>query len=69
MTRKYSARRPSSAKALAAKTMKASSVTPKTAGIESSANSRSVLPIAISTMNSGVNIRRPSMRVTSEPPW
>ena len=42
MTRKYSARRPSSAKALAAKTMKASSVTPKTAGIESSANSRSV---------------------------
>ena len=42
MTRKYSARRPSSANALAAKTMKASSVTPKTAGIESSANSRSV---------------------------
>ena len=46
--------RPSSAKAFAAKTMYASSVTPNTAGIESSANRMSVVPIAISTRNIGV---------------
>src|SRR4051812_5520609 len=54
VTRKYSARSRSSANALAANTMNASSVTPNTAGIESSANKRSELPIAISTTNSGV---------------
>src|SRR3712207_7280936 len=48
------------------KTMYASSVTPNTAGIESSANSRSELPIAISTMNSGVTTLRPSTRARSE---
>ena len=69
MTRKYSARSPSNANALAAKTMNASSVTPNTAGIESSANSRSVLPIATSTMNSGVIARRPFRRANSAPPW
>ena len=68
LTRKNSARRPSSANALATKTMYGSSVTPNTAGIESSANRRSVLPIAMSTMNSGVAIRRPSIRVNSLPP-
>ena len=43
--------------------MNASSVTPKTAGIESSAKSRSMLPMAISTMNSGVTMRLPSTLV------
>src|SRR6185437_2783695 len=66
-TRKNSARRPSRANALAAKTMNGTSVTPKTAGIESSANSRSMLPMAISTMKSGVNMRLPSTFVTSLP--
>ena len=47
--------------------MNASSVTPKTAGIESSANSRSMPPMAMSTMNSGVTMRLPSTLVTSLP--
>ena len=45
------------------KTMKDFRVTPKIAGIESTANSRSVVSTTISTRNSGVNIFRPSMRV------
>jgi hypothetical protein len=67
VTRKNSARRPSSANALAANTMYASSVTPNTAGIESSANSTSVPPMAMNTMNSGVTIRCPPSRVISRP--
>ena len=43
--------------------MNGSSLTPKMAGIESSANSRSVLPIASRTRNSGVSTRLPSTRV------
>ena len=35
-------------------------VMPKIAGIESSANSRSVMPIATNTMIIGVNMRRPA---------
>ena len=53
---------PSSANALAQKTTYALVVTPNTAGIESSANSRSVVPIATSTRNIGVSIRRPRLR-------
>ena len=43
-------------------------VTPYTAGIESSANRKSVVPIATNTMNSGVSIRRPLTRVTMRLP-
>ena len=50
------------------KTRKASCVTPNVAGIESSAKSRSVDPIAIITRNSGVATRLPSMRVNSREP-
>ena len=66
-TRKNRARRPSSAKALAVKTMNGSSVTPNTAGMESRANRRSIDPMATSTSSSGVATRRPSTRVTSLP--
>jgi hypothetical protein len=53
-TRKYKARRPRSAKALAEKTKKVSDVTPKVAGIESRAKSKSVDAIATMTINIGV---------------
>ena len=57
--RKYSCRRPISAKALAVKTMYGSWVRPKIAGIESSANSTSVVPIASMTTSIGVISRLP----------
>ena len=38
---------------------------PKIAGIESSANSRSVVPMAMKTMRIGVNMRVPSTVVRS----
>jgi hypothetical protein len=55
-------RRPSSANALAVKTMYGSLVRPKIAGMESSANRMSVEPIAIMTSSSGVATRLPSTR-------
>src|SRR5947209_7166618 len=58
--RKYSCRKPISAKALAVKTRKASWVSPKIAGMESSAKTRSTDPIAIITTIMGVNHRLPS---------
>ncbi len=67
--RKYSCRRPSSANALAAKTRYASRVRPKIAGIESTAKSRSVVPIAMMTMSIGVMNRLPSSFVVSLSPW
>ena len=49
----------------AVNTMNGLSVMPKIAGIESSAKSRSVEPIAMNTMSIGVNTRRPSTTVRS----
>ncbi len=66
--RKYSWRSPSSEKAFAVNTMKASWVRPKIAGIESSAKSTSVRPIATITRSIGVNRRLPSTRVVSLSP-
>ena len=63
--RKYSWRRPISAKALAVSTMYGSWVRPKIAGMESSAKSRSVVPIAMITKNSGVASRLPFCRMNS----
>ena len=40
----------------------------ETAGIESSANRRSVPPMVMNTMNSGVTTRRPLVREISRPP-
>ena len=65
LSTKYKARSPRRAKALAAKTKYGSWVTPKVAGIESSAKRRSVPPIAIITSNNGVATFRPSMTVKS----
>jgi hypothetical protein len=49
--------------------MYGSSVTPNTAGMESKANSTSVVPIATSTSSIGVKRRRPSRRIDSRLPW
>ncbi|CAM5240765.1 hypothetical protein SGLAM104S_06517 [Streptomyces glaucescens] len=43
-------------------------MTPNTAGMESSAKSRSMLPMASRTMNSGVTIRAPVLADGSLPP-
>ena len=51
---KYRARSPRMAKILEVNTMNGSRVTAKIAGIESTANTRSVSSIATSTSNSGV---------------
>ena len=67
-SRKYSWRRPISAKTFVVRTMNQLSVMPKIAGIESSANSTSVLPIATSTITIGVHIRRPPTVVRSRLP-
>src|SRR5687767_14357448 len=52
-SRKYNARRPRIAKAFDVKTRKALRVTPKIAGIESTANTMSVVSTTTSTANSG----------------
>ena len=52
--RKYRCRSPSSANRLAEKTRNGSRVRPKIAGMESTANSTSVTPIAMTRMSSGV---------------
>src|SRR5699024_12675505 len=58
------------AKTFAVKTRNALCVTPKIAGIESSANMTSVEPIARKTMNIGVQYFLPSSRVTRRLlPW
>ena len=54
-----------SANTFAVNTMNALCVMPKIAGIESSANSRSVVPMAMKTMRIGVNMRVPSTVVRS----
>ena len=51
------------------KTRKGSWVSPKIAGIESRANSRSVDPIANMTISIGVTMRRPSTRTNERAPW
>ncbi len=56
------------AKTFVVKTMNGSCVSPKIAGMESNANSRSVLPIARNTTTSGVKTRLPSSTVRSRPP-
>jgi len=61
--RKYRCRRPSSANRLAEKTRNGSWVRPKIAGMESTANSTSVTPMAMTRMSSGVAWRRPRTRV------
>ena len=66
--RKYSWRRPSSENAVAVKTMKVLWVSPKIAGIESSANRMSVPPIATITRSIGVSTRLPSSMVKSLSP-
>ena len=50
------------------KTRNASWVMPKTAGMESSANARSAVPIASMTISMGVAMRRPSTLVVSRVP-
>lgn len=67
--RKYSWRRPIRANALAVKTMYGSWVRPKIAGIESTANSTSVIPMASMTTISGVITRLPLFRMKSFVPW
>ena len=67
--RKYRARKPNSAKALAVNTRKVCDVTPKVAGIESKAKSKSVEPIAIITKNMGVAKRFPLTLINSFEPW
>ncbi len=67
--RKYSWRRPIRAKALAVKTMYGSWVSPKIAGIESRANSTSVVPMASMTTIRGVSMRLPLVRMKSLVPW
>ncbi len=67
--RKYSWRRPISAKALAVKTMYGSWVRPKIAGMESRANSTSVVPMASMTTISGVSTRLPLVTMKSLVPW
>ena len=57
-----------SANRFAVKTMNGSFVRPKIAGIESSANSRSVVPIATNTTTIGVKSRFPSISVRSLAP-
>ena len=56
---KYSARSPRMAKAFEANTMNGSRLTARIAGIESTANTTSVVSIRISTANSGVASARP----------
>ena len=51
------------------KTMYGSWVRPKIAGIESSANSTSVVPMASMTTISGVMTRLPLLRMKSLVPW
>ena len=53
-SRKYSARRPMMAKMFEVKTMNGSVVTAKMAGMLSTANTRSLASISISTRNIGV---------------
>ncbi len=67
--RKYSCRSPIRANALAVNTMYGSWVRPKIAGIESSANSTSVVPIASITTSIGVMTRLPFCRIHSLVPW
>ncbi len=57
-----------SAKTFAVNTMNGLCVMPKIAGIESSANTRSVVPIAMNTMRMGVKIFFPSTIVRSFTP-
>ena len=57
--RKNSCRRPSREKAVAVKTMKVFCVSPKIAGMESSANRMSVPPMATITSSIGVIARLP----------
>lgn len=66
--RKYRCRSPSSANRLAEKTRNGSRVRPKIAGMESTANSTSVTPMAMTRMSSGVAYRRPRTRVVSRAP-
>lgn len=61
--RKYRARSPRSANALAANTRYALSVIPKIAGMESRANTMSTDKMATTTTSSGVAARRPLSRV------
>ena len=67
--RKYSCRRPISAKAFAVKTMYGSWVRPKIAGIESRAKSTSVVPMASITTSIGVISRLPFSVMNSRVPW
>ena len=67
--RKYRARSPRSAKALAVKTRNVCDVTPNVAGIESRAKSRSVDPIATITKNIGVAKRLPLTFMNNFEPW
>ena len=66
-SRKYSARRPRTAKALEVNTTNRSLVTPNTAGIESSANTTSVTAMATRATSRGVAMARPPARVTYRP--
>ena len=56
------------AKTFEVKTMNGSRVTPKIAGIESTANTTSVTSTTTRTRSSGVASRRPSMRVKNLSP-
>jgi len=67
--RKYRARRPRMAKMLEEATMKGSVVTAKTAGMESTANMASLMPIRTTTRNRGVNQRLPSRMTARLSPW
>ena len=67
--RKYSARSPRSAKALAVNTRKVCDVTPNVAGIESKAKSKSVDAMAMITKNIGVAKRFPLTLMNSFEPW
>ena len=49
--------------------MKGSLVTPKTAGMESTANTRSEISMTASTSSSGVAVRTPPTSTKKESPW
>jgi hypothetical protein len=67
-SRKNIARRPSTANTLEVSTMNGSVVIAKMAGMLSTAKITSVTAIRISTTNSGVNQRTPSLTVISRLP-
>jgi hypothetical protein len=67
--RKYRARNPRMANAFEVKTRNGSSVTAKIAGIESTANTTSVLSMATRTASIGVATHLPPWRTKNRWPW